>query len=88
MTLNEWRVFERMPIFKVLLAGVDFVSVCRSWTVFAIVSFSLLYTVLVKHIGEVWGNEFSSFWAVFICVPEHYFQVVSCGQTLLLSTSY
>lgn len=54
MTLKEWRVFEYMPIFKVLLvAGVDFVSLYRSWAVFAIVCFSLLYTVLVKHIGEV-----------------------------------
>jgi len=54
MTLKEWRVFECMPIFKVLLvAGMDFVSLYRSWAVFAIVCFSLLYTVLVKHIGEV-----------------------------------
>jgi hypothetical protein len=52
--IEEWRVFDCMPIFKVLLvAGVDFVSLYRSWAVFAIVCFSLLYTVLVKHIGEV-----------------------------------
>lgn len=54
ITLKEWRVFECMPIFKVLLvAGVDSVSIHRSWAVYAIVSFSLLYTVLVKHVGEV-----------------------------------
>jgi hypothetical protein len=53
VTLKNWRVFECMPIFKVLLVGVDFVSLYRSWAVFAIVSLSLLCTVLVKHIGEV-----------------------------------
>jgi hypothetical protein len=51
-----------MPIFKVLLvAGVDFVSIYRSWATFAITKFSLLYTVLVKHIGDVRAMNLATF---------------------------
>lgn len=84
--LKEWRVFECSPIFKVLLdVGVDFVSICRNWARFA--RLSLLYTVLVKYWGR-YSNEFSSRWAIFMCLPDCYFRVVSYGHTLLLSMSY
>jgi hypothetical protein len=87
-TLKKWRVFECMPIFKVLLAvGVDFISIYRSWERCASIRFSLLGTVLVKY-WECCDNELSSIWAIFMCLPDCYFIVVSYGQALLLSMSY
>jgi len=54
MTVKEWRVFEYMPIFKVLLVvDADIVSKYRSRATFSNIRFSLLYTVLVEHIGEL-----------------------------------
>jgi hypothetical protein len=58
---NEGKVFECMPIFKVLLVGVDFVSIYRRWATFVITKFSLLYTVLVKHVGNVRTMNLATF---------------------------
>jgi hypothetical protein len=59
-----------MPIFKVLLVvGVDFVSIYRSHVTFVIIKFSLLYTVLVKHVGDVREMNLATFgWYSYVCL--------------------
>jgi hypothetical protein len=58
----EGKVFECLPIFKVLLVvGVDFISIYRSWATFVIIKLSLLYTVLVKHVGDVRAMNLATF---------------------------